>query len=350
MNPALRPPVFNGQKLIPKDYRLNLPDMAEFDGGVSLAALLPDIYQRAQKPSRFYTVQRGDTAGKIARMHHVRVEDLILANNLNHRATVYLRQRLRIPRTGVVVAKKTTESTTENVPVEVSLAVADALPNAEPTLATPSMENRTAGDRHPGSASAVLLAKANVTDAQDQRPLPVEARVGRDAKPAVVDVDFAFTRVEKTQRQPLGVINVDVEETIGHYAEWAGVRASRIRHLNNIPYGKPLRLHQAIQIPLDKVTATVFEARRLSFHENLQKEFFAAHRVEELQQYRVKPGDSYWTLCRDKFDLPLWLLRHYNKDINLLALRANQPLIIPAIQRIPSESSIDFEQTASPDV
>jgi membrane-bound lytic murein transglycosylase D len=69
-----------------------------------------------------------------------------------------------------------------------------------------------------------------------------------------------------------------------------------------------------------------------------------------LQQYRVKPGDSYWTLCRDKFDLPLWLLRHYNKDINLLALRANQPLIIPAIQRIPSESSIDFEQTASPDV
>ncbi|WP_419661416.1 LysM: peptidoglycan-binding lytic transglycosylase [Desulfosarcina variabilis str. Montpellier] len=350
MNPALRPPVFNGQKLIPKDYRLNLPDMAEFDGGVSLATLLPDIYQRAQKPSRFYTVQRGDTAGKIARMHHVRVEDLVLANNLNHRATVYLRQRLRIPRTGVAVAKKTTESTTGNVPVEVSLAVADALPNAEPTLATPSMENRAAGDRHPGSASAVLLAKANVTDVQDQRPLTVEARVGRDAKPAVVDVDFAFTRVEQTQRQPLGVINVDVEETIGHYAEWAGVRTSRIRHLNNIPYGKPLRLHQAIQIPLDNVTATVFEARRLSFHENLQKEFFAAHRVEELQQYRVKPGDSYWTLCRDKFDLPLWLLRHYNKDINLLALRANQPLIIPAIQRIPSESSISFEQTASPDV
>ena len=350
MNPALREPVFNGQKLIPKDYRLNLPDMAEFDGGVSLAGLLPDIYQRAQKPSRFYTVQRGDTAGKIARMHHVRVEDLVLANNLNHRATVYYRQRLRIPQTGVTIANQPTESTTENVPVAVTLAAADALPIVEPALAASPVENRVAGDRQPSSASSVLLAKADAADTQDQHLLPSEAKADRDVKSAVVNVDVAFTHVEQTQRQPAGVIHVDVEETIGHYAEWAGVRASRIRHLNNIPYGKPLRLHQAIQIPLDKVTATVFEARRLSFHENLQKEFFAAHRVEELKQYRVKPGDSYWTLCRDKFDLPLWLLRHYNKDINLLALRANQPLIIPAIQSIPPESSIDFEQTASPDV
>ena len=350
MNPALRPPVLNGQKLIPKDYRLNLPDVAEFDGGVSLAGLLPDIYQRAQKPSRFYTVQRGDTAGKIARMHHVRVEDLVLANNLNRRATVYLRQRLRIPRTGAAAAKQPTVPTAENVPVEVSLAAADVLDIAEPTLAASPMENRVVGDQHPGPASVVVLAKADAADAQDQHPLPSEARVDRDAKSAVVNVDVAFTRVEQTQQQPVGVIHVDVEETIGHYAEWAGVRASRIRHLNSIPYGKPLRLHQAVQIPLDKVTATVFEARRLSFHENLQKEFFAAHRVGELQQYRVKPGDSYWTLCRDKFDLPLWLLRHYNKDINLLALRANQPLIIPAIQSIPPESSIDFEQTSSPDV
>lgn len=348
MNPALGEPVFNGQKLIPKDYRLNLPDMAEFDGGVSLAGLLPDIYQREQKPSRFYTVQRGDTAGKIARMHHVRVEDLVMANNLNHRATVYSRQRLQIPQTGGAIAKQSAESTTQKVPVEVSLAASAMPPKAEPARAASSIETPAAGDRYPGSASAVLLAKAEAANNQDQHPLPSEARVDRDAKSAVVDV--AFTRVEQTPRQPVGVINVDVEETIGHYAEWAGVRASRIRRLNNIAYGKPLRLHQAIQIPLDKVTATVFEARRLSFHENLQKEFFAAHRVEELQQYRVKPGDSYWTLCRDKFDLPLWLLRHYNKDINLLALRANQPLIIPAIQSIPSESSIDFEQTASPDV
>ena len=55
------------------------------------------MFKTIQKPSRFYTVQRGDTAGKIARMHHVKLNDLILANNLNRRATVYARQTLRIP-------------------------------------------------------------------------------------------------------------------------------------------------------------------------------------------------------------------------------------------------------------
>ncbi len=97
LNPALRPPVISGQKLIPKDYWLNLPGAAQWNRGLKLASRLPEVYQPEQRPSRFYTVQRGDTAGKIARMHQVKLEDLVLANNLNRRATVYVHQRLRIP-------------------------------------------------------------------------------------------------------------------------------------------------------------------------------------------------------------------------------------------------------------
>ena len=37
--------------------------------------------------SQPYTVQRGDTAGKIARMQRVSLNDLILANDLDRRAT-----------------------------------------------------------------------------------------------------------------------------------------------------------------------------------------------------------------------------------------------------------------------
>jgi membrane-bound lytic murein transglycosylase D len=99
MNPALRPPVFNGQKYVPEGYTLNLPDPPGPDAA-SLAALPADMFKKAQKPSRFYTVHHGDTAGKIARMHHVKLADLILANNLNRRATVYARQTLRIPQAG----------------------------------------------------------------------------------------------------------------------------------------------------------------------------------------------------------------------------------------------------------
>jgi membrane-bound lytic murein transglycosylase D len=132
----------------------------------------------------------------------------------------------------------------------------------------------------------------------------------------------------------VGIVQVEVEETLGHYAEWAGVRASRIRRLNNLPFGKPLLLHQKIKIPLDVVAAADFEVQRYEFHKRLYEDFFAAYRVGELQRYRVQPGDSYWTLCREKFDLPLWLLRHYNAGVNLAALRIHQPLTIPAIESL----------------
>jgi LysM repeat protein len=107
MNPALRPPVFNGQKYIPKGYVLNLPGDVE-PHGVPLAKIPSTILKKVQKPSRFYTVQKGDTAGKIARNHRVKLDDLILANNLDRRATVYARQTLRIPQRGQLVqtAKK----------------------------------------------------------------------------------------------------------------------------------------------------------------------------------------------------------------------------------------------------
>jgi hypothetical protein len=91
---------------------------------------------------------------------------------------------------------------------------------------------------------------------------------------------------------------------------------------------------RTIIIPLAAVAAKDFEARRYEFHKRLQEDFYAAYRVGELQRYRVQPGDSYWTLCREKFDLPLWLLRHYNAEVNLAALRIHQPLTIPAIERV----------------
>ena len=78
MNPALRPPVFSGQKYVPEGYVFNLPSSSP--SGIAMLAKAPaDLFKTAQKLSRFYTVRRGDTAGKIARMHRVTLNDLVLA-------------------------------------------------------------------------------------------------------------------------------------------------------------------------------------------------------------------------------------------------------------------------------
>ncbi|MEN8212407.1 MAG: lytic transglycosylase domain-containing protein, partial [Thermodesulfobacteriota bacterium] len=58
LNPALRNPVFNGQKYIPKGYKLKLPkNLPVQDFNKKVASL----YKHKQKPSRFHRVQKGDT-------------------------------------------------------------------------------------------------------------------------------------------------------------------------------------------------------------------------------------------------------------------------------------------------
>jgi len=329
MNPALRPPVFNDQKYVPKGYVLNLPAPRESDGQ-SLADIPSTLFKTAQKPSRFYTVQRGDTAGKIARMHRVKLDDLILANNMDRRATVYVRQTLRIPQAGESVrSEKKPQPPIPRDPVvlaaaEDSASTTSVIPESIP------VESAAVRYRRPGPSPADLLAMAEF----ESDTVPDETIANElDTQPGIL-AHVGFARIVQVQQRPVGFVQVEVEETLGHYAEWAGVRASRIRRLNNLPFGQPLRLHQTIKIPLNDVSAEDFETRRYEFHKRLHEDFFAAYRVGELQRYRVQPGDSYWTLCRDKFDLPLWLLRHYNAGVNLAALKIHQPLLIPAIESL----------------
>ena len=100
LNPALRNPVLRGQKYVPRGFHLNLPAQSDRDWQSLIAELAPKIYKNYQKRSRIYTVRKGDTAGDIARIHGVKLRDLIAVNNLDARATIFIDQNLRIPLPG----------------------------------------------------------------------------------------------------------------------------------------------------------------------------------------------------------------------------------------------------------
>ena len=435
MNPALRPPVFSDQKYVPQGYQLRLPS------GIAVrhAGLTPipaSLMKAAQRPSRFYTVQRGDTAGLIARRHGVRLDDLILANNLNRRATIYPRQTLRIPLPGervappepqapVIVAKEapvlvavlekeeslpggtrlgaeigseepeshsvapesdqartspelsapaepreSQEAEVEPMPVE-GQAQEDGLPPAdeepEETQSTETEGAReamiaqtTSAKEAPGRPAPALdghQASATVSkaDRTPQVPPPSaseaapELKIAALERPAgqdepqgiptlvtpnteIVAIDVRFETITKDRKAPVGVLRVEVEETLGHYAEWAGVRTQQIRRLNGLRYGRTLRLGQKVKIPLDKVDAAVFEEQRYEYHKRLQEDFFAVYRVSELEPYRVQRGDNIWTLCRETFGVPMWLLKHYNMDVDLANLHIQDKIMMPVIQ------------------
>ncbi|MBT8340476.1 MAG: LysM peptidoglycan-binding domain-containing protein, partial [Desulfatitalea sp.] len=179
-------------------------------------------------------------------------------------------------------------------------------------------------------ASAIPLPPLSRADetAEEQNPASLQAH-----NEQIVTVDVDFDRLSNEPGGQVGVIRVAVEETLGHYAEWADVRTQQIRRLNKLRYGDTLHLHQKIRIPLQHVDALTFRQNRYEYHKRLQEDFYAVYRVGELQPYRVQRGDNYWTLCRDKFQIPMWLLKHSNPQIDLADLRFHQQLMIPTIEK-----------------
>jgi membrane-bound lytic murein transglycosylase D len=467
LNPALRHPVFRGQKYVPKGYRLRLPYRNDEDWGVLVAKIEDKFYKHYQKKSRIYTVQRGDTAGQIASIHGVKLADLIAANNLNSRATIYANQNLRIPlpdEKPILVAKRRSDypqKTQEAVALQSKPIEKVVLPQEDPEtrlliasqsaaqtpkgvdpnkklaashdqsmpvsdqktdlaqekaskespqdqpenslfVANPMVEYDPNQKRETQPADAVASSEADKPEAETA---PVLADLVSDSKekfresessPANQAVDRATSQLpvanqlkagkveviagsqksagpeEKSQPAPsqeletppvtpvtsqpqtnpevvlanlvikkawnqngkkVGIIRVEVEETLGHYAEWLNVSAREIRRLNGFPYGRALQLNQKIKLPLHRVTQDEFVEKRFEYHQELAEDFFASYRVEKVLTYSIKRGDNIWTLSHQEFEVPLWLIKRYNAGVDFSALVPAQKLLIPVIEK-----------------
>ena len=51
------------------------------------------------------------------------------------------------------------------------------------------------------------------------------------------------------------------------------------------------------------------------------------------------PGDSLWVLSTRRYDVPIWLLRQYNPDIDLDALSAGMKLTVPKLRERNAEAN-----------
>jgi membrane-bound lytic murein transglycosylase D len=151
--------------------------------------------------------------------------------------------------------------------------------------------------------------------------------------PQILQGHFAVDRVVKLSGKTVGFIQVEAEETLGHYAEWLNVSAGAIRRLNGFRYGRPLHLSQQIKIPLDRVAKQDFEEKRFEFHQELAEDFFATYRVEKVFTYSIKRGDNIWTLAHQEFEVPLWLIKRFNAEVDFGALIPSQKLKIPVVEK-----------------
>lgn len=290
LNPAIRKSVVTGEKLVPKGYKVRLPKTAQTKKRI--ASFPSSAYRENQKATRYHRVQRGETAGTIARKYGVSLKSLVKTNNLDEYATIYIKQRLRIPR---------------------------AL---------------TIRSRHAKKDVATSRTQKSVPTLYATKKIRPENGVKAAAFQAKSPTVYKVFNLHRKKGKPYGDITVQPEESLRLYADFLQTRVTTLRSLNGLKAGSSVTPGQRITVPLDKRTPSYFEEKRLDFLQETENDFFSAFTVIGQKSYTVSAGDTLWDLCYNKFEIPLWLLERYNSAIDLLQLSQNQELVIPIVQQI----------------
>jgi len=296
LNPALRPPVFRGEKYIPKGYTARLPGKNNISSQV--VAIPASLYKNEQKASRYHRVKKGETAGSIARLHSVSLRSLMKTNNLDQFATIYIRQKLKIPYT-------------------------------EATPSQPTITKLSARQKH-GNQSNTSTPVPTLTAVNKKRIL----KSGTSFLPAKDPTVYNVYNIQIGGGVKSGEIKVQPEESLSLYAEWLGMQEGHLLKFNGLKSKSRIFPGQKVHLPFDGISPERFEEKRLDFLQETEDDFFSAYKVVGQKVYRVRSGDTLWDLCRNKFDIPLWLLERYNSTLNLAKIQTKQELVIPVVQQL----------------
>jgi len=386
-NPALRRPVITGKKRLPKNFVFQATT-DQFPQLASLYENIPDnLKHKKQVRSRWYTVRRGDNLSTIARRLGTSVWKLKEANNIGYRNRIYRGQVLELPgwkplkRKIVRVASKTPNwvppkdfngkvvnykikrrdtltHIAKKFGVSVgTLAAFNKMDNPHrlrrgQSLKIPRYEAKTAEKSGPAEAPVQVAQKLEVKVTQPETELaqvgPTNNSAPHLGKPQIAFIDAsaesilfnknrpAFTPVKfvakNEENYPVGVIQIDFDETLSHIADWARISVRELRRVNNLRR-RSIRIHQKIKVPFRRSKPQEFEQKRQEYHKVIQEDFFNNFRVEKVVIRNVKKGETLWEICNDIYTIPLWLLGNYNPDKNIHSLSIGQPIVIPVITK-----------------
>ena len=154
LNPALLRAVWDGQRHVPKSYRLRLPlDGQQWTSELLAQRLNPsDLYAGQPEPRR-YRVQKGDTLASVADEYGVSAEALARLNHLRTSGKLHPGRTLNLP---------------EPAPTTVVAAATPAPPSPPPspaTLGAPGAVPPAAMPSAPSATPSVAAARVTATEA-----------------------------------------------------------------------------------------------------------------------------------------------------------------------------------------
>jgi membrane-bound lytic murein transglycosylase D len=380
LNPALRGPIWNGDKYIPREFKLRIPRKPDVDYNAIIAA----ISQRFNKqlPDQLYTVQRGDSLSQIADRFGVGLSDLMAVNNMGNRHFIRVGQQLQLPRTAAAPATPALVDGRYRVRQGDSLSgIANRFGVAEEKIvALNGLSDRNAIykgqllrlEGEPAQLASIDSADVGANpDTVAEGAAPVPAAVsppalapGSGEKIAIAELrsvqedpldEIEPTTAEEAQSiapvQPAGqhpplsadpsdysvaenrTIEIHADETLGHYADWLQVRADDLRKLNRLRFGKPLVIGKRLELDFSKVTPEIFEQQRIAYHRTQQENYFARYLIAGTQEHKIRRGESIWVLAERRYNVPIWLLLQYNPDLELNKVKPGLVVNFPLVEQ-----------------
>ncbi len=308
-NPAVQVTVWQGTKHLPRNYVLRMPnEMLSADLPDLLANLSSDALFDKQLPDLFHTIRRGETLSEIADEYDTRVSTLVALNNLRNRNRIRAGQQLRLPAAGPA-------------PVQVAAAPAPATP--------PPPEDVIADAPAIAEAPAPVVAAAAAEAVEEvEVPFVLADQVGQligglQASLLSDPSDYTIAPDKTIEVHPL--------ETLGHYADWLGIKTQRLRDINGLAFRTPVEVGQRIKLDLSEVDAQSFENLRAAYHKEQQDTFFRNYTITGVTEHIVRSGESVWILALRKYDVPVWLFRQYNPELDLHNVQRGTRLSFPVL-------------------
>jgi membrane-bound lytic murein transglycosylase D len=319
LNPALRPPVWNGSRFVPRGYALRLPGTPPHaEIAAAWERLAPANRYLAQRNDGSHKIRRGESLAGIAAASGVTLNRLLAANGWSADHAAARGELVRIP----PPASRAEGAGGATAGVAATVTAALPAPTAE-TLAPVLPEPVAASVPSPAQGKAARPPPEPVSQRQTDGDalLPAAAPTGNaDSTDYAVAAD--------------NTVIVQAAETLGHYADWSGVSSQSLRALNKLHKNAMVTLGRKVKLDLSKVSAEQFAAARREYHQHLQEEYFAAHRIAGTENYAVKRGDSLWVIAQQHADLPVWLVAQYNPDVDFDDVRPGTVITLPRVAPI----------------
>jgi len=309
LNPALRPPIWNKARFVPRGYALRIPGTAQAsDIAEAWARLPPTMRYLVQRNDGPHRVRRGETPASIAAASGVALSRLLAANGWSGTRELARGEVVRIP-----------------------------MPASRAEAAAPGAATPAAATAPPAIVAAAPVEAPAEAAIKRLPPPPKEPVSERQAASTALLPAAAPTGNADTTDYGVGPGNtvvVQATETLGHFADWSKVSSQSLRALNKLRKNAMVTLGHKLKLDLSKVSAAQFEASRRDYHRQLQETFFATHRIAGTENYVVKKGESLWIIAQQHSDLPAWLVAQYNPDVDFADVRPGTVIALPRVEGI----------------